>query len=133
MADEKCVSLKCEVKKLFDKGLTKPVLKQIRETVEAAVNKTKGLVFDDKCKDGWALTATVISLDVDDPAKPTSMEVKVQIDGMAFSQSASTLKATGNAKMSGVRPKKIEDDATTLVNDVVDDLMKNRVIRAITK
>jgi len=133
MADDKCVALKCEVKKIFDKNLTKPVLQQVKDTIEAAVNKTKGLVFDKNCKDGWVLTATLVLLDVDDPAKPTSMEVKVQIDGMAFSQTASTLKATGNAKMSGVRPKKIEDDAKMLVNDVLDDLMKNKVIPALTK
>jgi hypothetical protein len=133
MAGDKCVAAKCEVKKIFDKDLTKPVCDQMKDTIETLVNKTKGLVFDKNCKDGWLLTATVVSLDVDDPAKPTSMEAKIQIDGVAFNQSASSLKATGNAKMKGVRPKKIEDDATTLVNDVIDDLMQNRVIPAITK
>ncbi len=133
MAGEKCVAAKCEVKKIFDKNLTKPVCDQMTDTIETLVNKTKGLVFDKNCKDGWRLTATLVSLDVDDPAKPTSMEVKLQIDGMAFSQTATTLKATGSAKMKGVRPKKIEDDAKTLVNDVLEDVMKNRVIPAITK
>jgi hypothetical protein len=133
MADEKCVAAKCDVKKIFNKDLTKPVCEQIKDTIETLVNKTKGLVFDKNCKDGWLLTATVLSLDVDDPDKPTSMEAKIQIDGMAFSQGASTLKATGNAKMSGVRAKKIENDATALVKDILEDMMKDKVIPAITK
>jgi hypothetical protein len=132
MADDKCVAAKCDVKKIFDKNLTKPVCDAILDTIETLVNKTKGLAFDKNCKDGWLLNATVVSLEVDDPAKPTSMEAKLQIDGMAFSQTASTLKANGSGKMNGVRPKKIEANATMLVNDVLGDLMKDKVIPALT-
>jgi hypothetical protein len=130
MAD-KCVSVKADVKKIFDKDLTKAVCEQLKSTIEAAVNKTKGLVFDKNCKEGWFLTATIVLLDVDDPANPKSMEVKVQIDGVELGGAASSFKANGSGKMSGVRAKKIEDDAKGLVNDVVDDLMKDKVIPAI--
>ena len=133
MADDKCVAAKCDVKKIFDKGLTKPVCEQIQETIETMVNKTKGLVFDKNCKNGWVLNATVVLLDVDDPASPSTMEAKLQIDGMAFSQDASTLKATGSAKMEGVRAKKIKEDAATLVNDVLEDMMKSKVLPALTR
>jgi hypothetical protein len=55
MATPKCVALKCEVKDLFDMALKADVLKQIKQTVQAQVdkNKSKGLSFDDNCKDGW--------------------------------------------------------------------------------
>src|SRR5262249_4856595 len=131
MADDKCVAAKCIVKKIFDDKLEKAVLQQMKDTIEAAINKTKGLVFDKNCKDGWLLEATVVLLDVDDP--PTKMEIKVTIDGTSFGGSASSFKANGGAKASGVRPKKLEEDAKGLVNDVFDDLLKSKVIPQLLK
>jgi len=81
MANPRCVALKCEVKDIFDKGLKSAVLKQIKQTVQTLVDKTKGLSFDDNCKDGWLLTATVLSLKVDNTDKPTTFEAKVFIGG----------------------------------------------------
>src|SRR5689334_1525768 len=130
MAD-KCVSVKVEVKKIFDKDLTKAVSEQLKSTIEDAVNKTKGLAVDKNCKEGWFLTATVVLLDVDDPASPKTMEAKIQIDGVELGGAASSFKANGSGKMSGVRAKKIEDDAAGLVNDIAADLMKDKVIPTI--
>src|SRR5262245_6711578 len=71
MANPKCVALnKCEVKDIFDKDLKSAVFKQIKQTVQTLVDKTNGLTFDDKCKDGWSLSATVLSLKVDSTDKP---------------------------------------------------------------
>ncbi len=131
MADDVHVGLKCDVKKIFDKDMTKAVLKQIGETIEAAVNKTKGLTFDAKTKEGWLLTATVVSLDVDDPDNPTSLTIKITIDGMSFGGSSTVFKANSGGTQKGVRPKKLEDDVKAFVNDVFDDLMKNKVIPAL--
>jgi hypothetical protein len=131
MADDVQVGLKCEVKKIFDKDMTKAVLKQIGETIESAVNKTKGLAFDAKTKEGWLLIGTVVSLDIDDPDSPTSLTIKITIDGMKFGGSSSLFKANGGGTQKGVRPKKLEDDVKGLVDDVFKDLMNDKVIPAI--
>src|SRR5215213_9645039 len=126
MAD-KSIGLKCEVKKIFDKGLTKAVLQQIKDTIEASVNGTKGLVFDEKAKSGWLLTATVVSLETDDPNNPDSLAIKISIDGLALGGSASAFSASGNRKVSGINPKKLEDEVTSIVGDAFGELMKKQV------
>ena len=131
MADDVHVGLKCDVKKIFDKDMTKAVLKQIGETIESAVNKAKGLTFDAKTKEGWLIIATVVSLDVDDPDNPTSLTIKITIDGMKFGASSSLFKANGGGTQKGVRAKKLEEDVKGLVNDVFGDLMKDKVIPAL--
>lgn len=130
MAD-KPVGLKCEVKKIFDKDLTKAVLKQIKDTIETSVNGAKGLVFDEKAKTGWLLTATVVSLETDDPDKPDSLAIKISIDGVAFGGSASGFTANGNRKVSGINPKKLEDEVTSIVDGAFGDLMKKQVIKVL--
>src|SRR5436305_4303837 len=126
MADT-AVGLKCDVKKIFDKDLTKAVLAQIKETIEASVNGAKGLKFDEKAKSGWLLTATVTSLELDDD----TLSIKISIDGVAFGGSASGFSANGNRKVSGINTKKIESEVTTLVNDAFENLMKSKVIKAL--
>ena len=133
MANTMCVSLKCEVKKIFNKDLTKPVFKQIKDTIEPMINKTKGLVFDKNCKDGWELTATVVSLNADNPDNPTKLDASVSITGMSFDQSPRTINATGEGKVPDVRLKTLEADAKALVGGVFKDLMEKRVIPALTK
>lgn len=129
----KCFSIKCEVKEkdLFDKGLKAAVLKQMHETVTAVAKKykSKGLELDANCKEGWVLTATVTSLEVDDPAKPKSMEAKVAIDGAYFGTGGGQkMAAAGKAKATGVRANKLEDEAKMIVNDVLGDLIENKVV-----
>ena len=129
----KCVSAKCEVKDIFDKALKSAVLEQIRETVENQVNKTKGLSFDDKCKDGWHLTVIVLSLDVDDAKNPDTMEAKVAVSGVSLGGAASGFKASGNAKASGINAKKIEKEARMIVHEALDDLLAKRVMPQLLK
>jgi hypothetical protein len=126
MADTS-VGLKCDVKKIFDKDLTKAVLAQIKETIEASVNGAKGLKFDEKAKSGWLLTATVTSLELDDD----TLSIKISIDGVAFGGSASGFSANGNRKVSGINTKKIESEVPTLVNDAFENLMKSKVIKVL--
>jgi len=126
MAD-KSVGLKCDVKKIFDKDLTKAVLAQIKETIEASVKGAKGLVFDEKAKSGWLLTATVTSLELEDD----TLSIKISIDGVSIGGSASGFSANGNRKVSGINTKKIESEVTTLVNDAFENLMKSKVIKVL--
>jgi hypothetical protein len=132
----KCVSIKCEVKEkeLFDKNLKPAVLKRMKATIEAVAkkHKSKGLELDENCKDGWVLTAAVTALTVDDPAKPKSMEAKVAIDGAFFGTGGGQkMAASARAKATGVRANKLEDEAKALVNDVLGDVMENKVVPAV--
>ena len=129
----KCFSIKCEVKEkgLFDKNVKAAVLKRMHETVTAVAKKykSKGLELDANCKEGWVLTATVTSLEVDDPAKPKSMEAKVEIDGAYFGTGGGQkMAAAGKGKATGIRANKLEDEAKMIVNDVLGDLMENKVV-----
>jgi hypothetical protein len=133
-----CFSIKCEVneKGLFDKGLKPTVLKQMKATIEAVAKKykSKGLELDENCKDGWVLTATVTALELDDPAKPKSMEAQVAIDGAFFSTGGGQkMAASGKAKATGFRANKLEDTAKTVVGDALGDLMENKVVPAVLK
>jgi len=130
MAD-KPVGLKCEVKKIFNKDLKDAVLDQIKETIKASVDGTKGLVFNEKTKTGWLLTATVVSLEADDPDNPDTLSIKIAIDGLAFGGSASGFNASGSRKVSGINPKKLEDEVKSIVNDAFESLMKKQVIKAL--
>jgi hypothetical protein len=132
MAD-RCVGLKCDVKEIFDKDLKPAVLKQIKETVKTLVDKTKGLAFDEKCKDGWMLTATVVSLKVDDADKPTKMEAKVLVEGVPLFGTVSGFKASGGSKASGINAKKLGDEATSFVNDVLKDVMTKQALPQMQK
>lgn|SRR5262245_24636931 len=134
MANPKCVALnKCEVKDTFDKRLNSAVLKQIKQTVQALVDKTNGLAFDDKCKDGWSLSATVLALKVDNQDKPTSIETKVLIEATPLDGSTHGFKAPGGAKATGVNAKKMEEEAKAIVNDAVKDLMTKQVVPQMLK
>ncbi len=135
MAKSKCVGLTCEVKDIFDKALKPAVLEQIKETIQKQVdkNKSKGLFFDDKCKDGWLLTATVVTLKVDDPDNPTSIEAKVAITGVPLDGVSNGFKANGGGKATGVRAKKLEQETKSIVNDVVESLMTKQVLPHMVK
>jgi hypothetical protein len=133
MADDKCVGVNCEVRKIFEKDFAKPVCKEMHDTIESLVNKTKGLKFERNGRDGWMLTATVISLDVDDPTKPTLLSLKLAIDGVPLSGTAKGFNVTGNGKVSGIRPKKMEEEATSIVQDVIADTMHDKVLPHMSK
>jgi len=133
MANPKCVALKCEVKDIFDKALKPAVFKQIKKTVQTQVDKTNGLSFDDNCKDGWLLTAAVLSLKVDNTDKPTTIEVKVFIGGVPLDGSTNGFKANGSAKATSINGKKLEQETTSIVDDAVKDLMTKQVLPQMLK
>ncbi len=130
MANDKCVAIKCEVKDIFDKGLSKAVLKQMGETVQKLVNKKKGkgLYFDNKCKDGWLITGKIISLTADDPKQPKKLEVKISIDGVPLDGSSNGFKSSAGGNVTGVSAKNVEDKAKLVVGDVIEALMNDKAI-----
>jgi hypothetical protein len=128
-----CVSAKFECKDLFDKALKDAVLKQAEETVEAQVNKAKGLSYESKCKEGWHLTVTIDSVKVDDPKNADTIEAKVSVSGVSLGGAASGFKASGNAKASGINAKKLEKEAKMIVHEALDDLMAKRVVPQLSK
>lgn len=132
----KCVALKCEVKAIFDPALKTAVLKQIRQSVQTLVdqNKSKGLFFDNNCKDGCQLTVTVVALEVDNKDKPTTIEAKVFIGGVRFGSSTKgSFNANGSSKAAGVNAKKMAQEAAAIVKDAVEDLMTTRVLPQMLK
>jgi len=135
MAQDKCVALKCEVKDIFDTKLTNPVLEQMEKTIRSLIDgsKTKGLYFDKRCKDGWLLTAKVAKLGVDDPNNPTSLEVRVAIEGVPLFGTAKGFNASGKGKVSGINARKIEQEAKSIVNDTLDDLLTRQALPHMTK
>jgi hypothetical protein len=136
MANPKCVAVKCEVKEIFDKALKPAVLKQVRTTVQTLVdkNKSKGIVFDPNCKDGWLLNVTVLSLELDDPVRPTSLNAEVKIEGVRMDGVTSgVVKATGSAKATGVRANQIEEKAKLTVHDAIESPMLRTVIPKLLK
>ena len=135
MADPTCVALKCDVKGIFDKALEPAVRKQIRQTVQTLVdkNKGKGLSFDDNCKDGWLLTATVLSVDVDNTDKPTKIEAKVVIAGVPLFGTAKGFNATGKSKAASINAKKMEQEAKLIVDDALTDAMTKQALPQMLK
>lgn len=130
MAKDRCVGLKCEVKDIFDKGLSKAVLKQMSETVQKLVDKHKGkgLYFDNKCKDGWLVTGKIVSLTADDPKQPKKLEVKISIDGVPLDSSTNGFKSSAGGNVTGVSAKNVEQKAKLVVGDVVEALMAGKAL-----
>jgi len=124
------VSVKCEVKDAFDKTLKPALLKALGEAITTAVNTNSNFTTTTKSKEMFTVSGVVISLKADDNANPTSLEVKVSIDGVFLGGTGQAFKAAGNGKMTGTNAKKIDSDATDLVDSVVSDLMKGKVLPA---
>jgi hypothetical protein len=136
MATPKCIAVNCDVQDIFDKTLKPAVLKQIKQTVQTLVdkNKSKGLSFDPNCKNGWLLKVTVVSLELDDPRNPKTMKTNVSVHGSRLDGVTSgMIKASGNAKATHIRPKKLEEEAKLIVHDALGEVMTRDVLPAILK
>lgn len=129
------VSAKCEVKDVFDKSIKVDALKQqMRKTLEREIGKKKDdLEFTDKATNGYILTVTLTSLTADDDANPDSLEAKVTVVGVAVGGTATGFNAKGSSKVSGINPKKLEEEAKFIVDDALGKLMAKQVIPAMLK
>jgi hypothetical protein len=126
------VSIKGNVKEVFDAAMKAAALKALCDGIRDAVDANKS--FDTKKADKTAivLTATV-ALSADDKAKPTKMKAVIGIDGLLTGGAAQAFKASGNGSMDGLNPKKLDQDAVDLIGSVVSDLMKNKVLPQMLK
>jgi len=130
----KCVSAKCTIKSIYDKALTADALKQMKETVQKAVDAKKPtLELKDSCKEGFFLTVSLDSLTVDDEEKPTSIEAKVSVTGVALGGTATGFKASGSAKASGINARKMEGEVEFVVDSALGDLMADKVVPQMMK
>jgi hypothetical protein len=131
MATTTCVKLKCEVKDIFDKALKQDVLEQIKKTVQPLIDGRKGLKFDPKCKDGWELTVSV-SLKVDDPNSPKTIDANVDINGLHLQGSLKAFKASGGAQADKFSAKKVKQYAKLAAHDAVEGVMQRRVLKELS-
>jgi hypothetical protein len=128
MATTTCVKLKCEVKDIFDKALTKDVLEQVKKTIPPLIDGKKGLKFDPNCKDGWELTVAV-SVTADAPDNPKTLDANVDVNGLHLQGSLKAFKASGGAKADKFSPKKVKEYAKLAVASALEGVMNKRVLK----
>jgi hypothetical protein len=124
MADKSYVSVKCDVKDVFDNAVKPGVLKAMGATITDAINnKSSGkLTTKDKSNEGFLLTATVTSLKADDKDKPTKLDAKVAISVMTIGSTAKAFNGSAGGSEDGVGSK-VQSAAEELVTGILDDFM----------
>jgi len=127
------VEIECEVKDAFDKNLKPALLKALGGAVVPAINAHSKLTTTTKSKVSFTLSVKVLSLTTDDKNNPKSLAATVFIEVIFHGDPLQSFKATGNGKMTGTNAKRLEADARDLVDSVVSDLLKNKVIPQMAK
>jgi hypothetical protein len=126
------VSIKGTVKEVFDSALKSAVLAALCDGIRDAVEADK--TFNTKKAEKVAIVLTAnVSVSADDKAKPTRMKATIGIDGLLTGGAAQAFKAAGNGAMDGVNIKKLEREVVGLINDVLGDLMKDKVLPQMLK
>ena len=130
MADSKYVTVKCEVKSLFDSAFKSDVLKAMEEPIYMAIDAKSGgkLTTKQKAEDGFVLTATLSSLDADDKKKPTKLNAKVNVSVFAVGSTAKAFTGTAGGSAAGFGSR-VKPAATDLVGGVLEDMM-TKVVKA---
>jgi hypothetical protein len=130
MADPKCVSAKAKVdiKNIDDKKVPDAVADQIVDTITQLVNKEKGLTYDNRCADGWALTVTgTIKLDDSDD---TTLIINLSIAGVDLAGQSSGFNASAK-RTAGINPKKkLVDEVASNVDGAVTSVMTKNILPA---
>jgi hypothetical protein len=124
MADKSHVSVKCDVKDLFDTKLKSGLIKAMTKNVTEAINNKSGgkLSTTAKSDEGFIVTATVTSLKADDKDKPTKLDVKFALIAIAVGSTTKGFNATTGGSKTGVGSK-VQEAAEDLVTNILDDLM----------
>ena len=124
MADPKYVTVKCDVKSLFDSGLKSDLLKAMEEPIQKAIDdKSNGkLTTKKKSDEGFVLSATLTALDADDKKKPTKLDAKVNISVLAVGSTAKAFTGSANGSTDGFGSR-VKPAATDLVVGVVESMM----------
>jgi hypothetical protein len=128
MADSKYVTVKCDVKSLFDSGLKSDLLKAMEEPIYKALDGKSGgkLTTKKKSDDAFVLTATLASLDADDKKKPTKLNAKVSISVLAVGSTAKAFTGSAGGSVDGFGSR-VKPAATDLVGGVLEDMMQKVV------
>jgi hypothetical protein len=126
------VSIKGSVKQIFDNALKPAALAALSDGIQDAVDADKNFNTKKTEKIAIVLTATA-SVDADDNAKPTQIKATITIDGVLTGTAPQAFKASGNGKMNGLNAKKLERDVSDLIESIVTDLMKSKVMPQMLK
>lgn len=126
------VTIKGSIKDLFDPAHKPAALKALTDGIRDALDGHKE--FDTRKSEKLALLLTVsASVSADDDTNPTKLKASVTVDGTLTGATGQAFRAAGNATMSGVRPNKLEREASDLIGMVVADLMKGKVVPQMLK
>ncbi len=129
MADKQCVSVKCEVKEIFDSGLKGAVLEAMTDTITSAINnKSSGKLIVKTSGDGFILTAGLV-LKADDKDKPAKLDAKISLMVVSAGSTLKAFTGTANGSMDGPGPK-IDAAAKDLITQILQPYMP-KVIKAI--
>jgi hypothetical protein len=127
------VSIKCSIKDVFDSALKSTALAALSDGIRDAVDADKNFSTKKAEKVTLVLTASA-SVSADDKAKPKQLKASVAIDGLLTGGVAGqAFKASGNATMDGLNARKLDRDVAGLIDSVVVDLMKDKVIPQMLK
>jgi hypothetical protein len=124
MADKQFVSVKCEVKDVFDAKLKPGLLKAMIASVTDAINKKSGGKFSttEKSKEGFLLMSTLTSLKVDDEDAPKKMDAKLAFSVMAIGSTAKAFNGTTGGSLNGVGSD-LQSSAEDLVTSLLEGFM----------
>jgi hypothetical protein len=127
------VSVKCSIKDIFDTALKSTALAALGDGIRDAVDADKNFSTKKAEKVTLVLTASA-SVSADDKTQPKQLKASIAIDGLLTGGGAGqAFKASGNATMDGLNAKKLDRDVAGLIDDIVGDLMKNKVIPQMLK
>lgn len=126
------VSIKASIKEIFDPGLKDAAKKALDGAITKAVQSDK--TFDTKKAEKTYIELTsACSVTADDPKAPKKIKAVLSVDGVLMGGTAQGFKASGNGTMDGVNPKKLDGDVAGLIESIVGDLMKGKVIPQMLK
>jgi|SoiMethySBSTD1v2_1073268.scaffolds.fasta_scaffold421418_2 hypothetical protein len=127
------VSIKCSIKDVFDPAFKAAALTALSDGIRDAVDADKNFSTKKAEKVALVLTASA-SVSADDKAKPKQLKATIAIDGLLTGSGAGqAFKASGGAAMDGLNARKLDRDVAGLIDSVVVDLMKDKVIPQMLK
>lgn len=127
------VSIKGSIKDVFDSALKSAALAALCDGIRDAVDADKNFSTK-KAEKVTVLLAASASVSADDKAQPKRLKATVGIDGvLTGGGAAQAFKATGNGNMDGLNVKKLDRDVAGLIDSIVSDLMKDKVLPQMLK
>ena len=127
------VLIKSSIKDVFDAAYKAAALTALTDGIRDAVDADKNFSTKKEEKLTIALTASA-SVTADDKTAPKQLKASVSIDGvLTGSGTGQAFKASGNGGMSGLNAKKLERDVADLVDSIVSDVMKSKVLPQMLK